>query len=276
MVVFTGVEYKDVSFLLKKGFTEVNPKTIHEITRFRKGVKKKVMGVLYHSGKFFLQGDTELVEKTAQILRSAKVGSEVKQPEFREELGRVIGTDECLKGDTFGGIVIAAVKGDDEIREKLRTIGVGDSKRFADKEILRMAEEIKKVAHCYVLNLYPEEYNKEESLTELMNRLHSVAAQELFPGYHVVDKYPGCRVGDFAEVKAESKWLEVAAASVLARAAGVTQLNALSMKAGFTIPKGSTHVAWALQELKERGLDPNEFVKLHFKNVQKFLHDQKS
>lgn len=275
MVVFTGVEYADVSFLLKKGFTETNPKTIHEITRFRKGVKKKVTGTLYESGKFFIQGDPDWVEKTAHFLRSKKVGTEVKAIEFREELGRVIGSDESLKGDTFGGIVIAAVKGDDEIREKLRAIGVADSKKFADKEILRMAEEIKKVANCFILNLYPEEYNQETSVTEVLNRLHRQAALELYPGYHVVDKYPGCRVGDFAEIKAESKWVEVAAASVLARAAAVTQLNTLSKKAGFTIPKGSTHVAWALQELQDRGLDPEEFVKLHFKNVQEHLHSQK-
>ena len=273
MVVFTGVEYADVTFLLKKGFTETNPKTIHEITRFSKGVKKKVIGILYESGKFFIQGDTDLVEKTAHDLRSKKVGLEVKAIEFREELGRVIGSDESLKGDTFGGIVIAAVKGDDEIRAKLLAIGVGDSKKFADKEILRMADEIKKIAPCFVLNVYPSEYNKESSVTDILNRLHSAAALELFPGYHVVDKYPGCRVGDFAEIKAESKWLEVAAASVLARAAAVMQINMLSKKAGFTIPMGSTHVAWALQELRERGLDLNEFVKLHFKNVKEFLQN---
>lgn len=271
MVVFTGVEYKDISFILKKGFTETKPKTIHEITRFNKGVKKKVIGILYESGKFFLQGDEEAVERVAKILRGKKIGSEVKPITFREELGRVIGSDESLKGDTFGGIVIAAVKGDDEIREKLLAIGVGDSKRFSDREILRMADEIKKVCNCYVLNLYPEEYNELGSQTETLNFLHKQAALELFPGYHVVDQYPGCRVGDFAETKAESKWVEVAAASVLARAAAVLQLNTLSKKAGFTIPKGSTHVAWALQELNERNLDPKEFVKMHFSNVQKFL-----
>ena len=272
MVVFTGVEYADVKFLLKKGFVESNPKTIHEITRISKGAKKKVRCILYHSGKLFLQGDSELVERAARLIRSAAVGQEVKAIEFREELGRVIGSDESLKGDTFGGMVIAAVKGDDEIREKLRDIGVGDSKKFADKEILRMAEEIKKVAHCFVMNMYPEDYNKEESVTELLNKMHQGAAAELFPGYHVVDKYPGCRVGDMAETKAESKWLEVAAASVLARAAAVGQLNTLSKRAGFTIPKGSTHVAWALQELVDRGLDPNEFVKVRFKNVKAFLN----
>ncbi|MAG60394.1 hypothetical protein CL619_01275 [archaeon] len=273
MVVFTGVEYADISFLLKKGFVETNPKTIHEITRFNKGVKKKVIGILYESGKFFIQGDADWVEKTAHYLRSKKIGSEVKPIKFREELGRVIGSDESLKGDTFGGIVIAAVKGDDEIREKLLAIGVADSKKFADKEILRMAEEIKKVAHCFVINIYPEDYNQENSVTEILNRLHKQAALELYPGYHVVDKYPGCRVGDFAETKAESKWVEVAAASVLARAVAVKQLNSLSGKAGFTLPKGSTHVAWALQELKERGLEPEEFVKLHFKNVKDYFNN---
>ena len=71
--------------------------------------------------------------------------------------------------------------------------------------------------------------------------------------------------------KAESKYVEVAAASVLARATGLKQLNYLSTLVGFTVPKGSTHVKEALQELKEKSLKFEKFVKTSFGNVEEFL-----
>ena len=73
--------------------------------------------------------------------------------------------------------------------------------------------------------------------------------------------------------KAESKYVEVAAASILARAAALQQLDYLSAQAGFRLPKGSTHVKLALFELKERGLDFRKFTKVDFANVKSFLQE---
>ncbi|MBI4980649.1 hypothetical protein HZC30_03790, partial [Candidatus Woesearchaeota archaeon] len=53
--------------------------------------------------------------------------------------------------------------------------------------------------------------------------------------------------------------------------AALKQLNSLSMEAGFTVPKGSTHVKLALLELKQRKLEPRKFVKLDFWNVREVL-----
>jgi ribonuclease HIII len=89
----------------------------------------------------------------------------------------------------------------------------------------------------------------------------------------VVDKFPGCQVGEVQEEKAESKYLEVAAASILARDAALRQLNALSAQAGFHLPKGSTHVQLALVELKHRKLNFTQFVKINFWNVKDFLKE---
>jgi ribonuclease HIII len=186
------------------------------------------------------------------------------------ETGVIIGSDESLKGDTFGGVVVAAVKADDAIREKLTAMGVMDSKRLTDKKILGMAQEIKKVSSFKVRSVFPEEYNQRK-ITEWLNKLHQECYDSLKPGKHVVDKYPGCKVGEIVEEKAEDKYVEVAAASILAREAALKQLDSLSVKAGFRLPKGSTHVKLALVELKKRGLDFNKFVKLDFRNVKEFL-----
>jgi ribonuclease HIII len=268
MVVFTHVEESDINILSKKGFSKEDIKTIYEEHRLR---YKDVNIVHYSSGKLLLQGKSSSVEEVAKIIKKLGIGEKVKQEKFRKEEGIIIGSDETLKGDTFGGLVVAAVRADKKTRQELIRLGVADSKTLSDKEILPMADKIRKIVECEVKAILPEEYNKSSGLTELMNRMHKEVADYLKPGKHIVDKYPGCNVGDVAEEKAESKYVEVAAASILARAAGLRQLDFLSMKAGFTIPKGSSHVKLALMEMKEKGLNSKEFVKLHFKNVQEFL-----
>ncbi|MBI4153306.1 hypothetical protein HY497_02185 [Candidatus Woesearchaeota archaeon] len=184
----------------------------------------------------------------------------------------IIGSDEVLKGDTFGGIVVAGVKANRDNREQLVALGVTDSKLLNDSRVLALAPKIEQLASCIVKNIYPHEYNAfRGSITDMLNHFHKECYNYLQPGTHIVDKFPGCAVGDIIETHAESKYIEVAAASIIARAHGLKQLNDLSKRAGFTIPKGSTHVAEALKELKERNLHPTEFVKLNFKNVKAAL-----
>lgn len=184
----------------------------------------------------------------------------------------IIGSDEVLKGDTFGGIVVAAVKANAEQRESLKKLGVRDSKTLSDRQIQLMAPKIEKNFTCIVKNIYPEEYNKfKGTVTDILNNLHKECYNYLKPGKHIVDKFPGCVVGDIIETQAESKYPEVAAASIIARAHALHQLYTLSKKAGFTIPKGSSHVQEGLKELKKRGLPPTDFVKLNFSNVKKIF-----
>ncbi|MEK6853587.1 MAG: hypothetical protein AABX64_02795 [Nanoarchaeota archaeon] len=266
MTVFTDVTKESLQKL--KGFSPEKIKTIYEELRLK---KDGATLILYTSGKLLLQGRQDAVEKIARELEKKSVGDRTKPESFRKESGWIIGTDESLKGDTFGGLVVAGVKADNQLREKLIEIGVADSKTLADTEILVMAEKIKRTAPCEVRSVLAEEYNRVKDVTALLNRLHQECAAYLLPGKHVVDKYPGCTVGEIQEEKAESKYAEVAAASILARAGALQQLDYLSAMAGFRIPKGSTHVKLALFELKERGLDFTKFVKTDFKNVKEFL-----
>ena len=186
----------------------------------------------------------------------------------------IIGSDEALKGDTFGGIVVAAVKAGPNERKMLQELGVCDSKTLSDKKILLLARKLKLLPHV-IISLSPQEYNQHQgSITLLLNDLHTKAALSLKPGFHIVDEYPGCTAGDAHETKAESKYLEVAAASILARAAALRQIEELSQKAGFIIPKGSTHVKIALEQLKQKKLPIKDFVKLNFKNVKDFFNTQ--
>lgn len=191
---------------------------------------------------------------------------------FIEEKGDVIGSDESLKGDTFGGLVVAAVKADKATRKKLIELGVKDSKKLTDNTCLKLAKKIEKLTDCEVITYFPEEYNDfKDGQTALLNKLHAQCYNYLKPGLHIVDQYPGCKVGDLIKIRADAQYVEVAAASILARAHALRQLKELSKKAKFSIPKGSTHVQHALEKIKEKNLDPKYYVKLNFSNVRKFF-----
>lgn len=269
MTVFENVSKDAVQKLVKKGFTKIESKSIYEQARLQQG---EITLIIYTSGKLLIQGNKSKVAQTTELLIKLGIGDVVKSEAFRKEKGWFIGSDESLKGDTFGGLVVAAVKADESLRQKLIELGAADSKTLEDKEILSLAAKIKELVPCEIRSVLPQEYNHhKESVTKLLDKLHRECAHFLQPGIHVVDKYPGCAVGDIMEEKAESKYVEVAAASILARAAALKQLDYLSVQAGFTLPKGSTHVRLALRELQERGLDFRNFVKLHFENVKEFL-----
>ncbi len=260
MVVFTDVKEEKLEKLKELGYKPAAPTTAYEVIRY---VKRGVTAIFYSTGKLFLQGSEKLVEREADNLRKIGIGKEKKKEVFRKQEGIFIGSDESLKGDTFGGIVVAAVKASDKERKKLLSLGVADSKLLSDVEILKLAKEIRNLVACSVQSMLPEEYNRQDGVTYLLNKLHKKVAKDLNGGKHVVDKYPGCTVGDIIITKAEQKYVEVAAASILARAAALQQFDYLSMQAGFTIPKGSTHVK----------LEFRKFVKLHFKNVGQFLEN---
>lgn len=266
MVVFESVKKGDL--LKLKGFSKEEAKTIFEELRLKNGY---VTLILYNSGRLLLQGKAEAVEKAVKELKKIGIQKQKGSESFRKESGWIIGTDESLKGDTFGGLVVAGVKANDAIRKKLLELGVADSKMLSDKEILILVDKIKQIAPCEIKSLLPEEFNKSHGVTHLLNKMHKECADDLSPGKHVVDKFPGCAVGDVAVEQAESKYIEVAAASVLARAMALKQLDYLSVQAGFVLPKGSTHVKPALEEMKKKGLDFKKFVKVDFSNVKEFL-----
>jgi len=187
----------------------------------------------------------------------------------------IIGSDESLKGDSFGGICVAAVKADPEVRNLLEEMGVQDSKKLTDHKINVLAQRIKEIAKVYFINLYPEEYNKRVmelgGVTPLLNKMHTECINSLRSGFDhaIVDKYPGCDIKNAKlEEKADSLYVEVAAASIIARHEALKQMKDLSVQAGFTLPLGSTHVTDALVKLRDTKLDFNKFTKTSFKNVK--------
>jgi len=270
MTLFKNVNKEKLKILLENGFHIDKPRQYEEL-RY-KGI---CTVILFNSGKLLAQGDDESLEKVKQLFKKERIAEEVKN-EFKQTYGMVIGSDESLKGDTFGGIVVAGVKVDDKQRELLKTMSIKDSKKLNDNQILQLAPEIKKIVEYHIISLNPEEYNNEianGSSTELLNKLHREVKNKLGSGKHIVDQYPGCNVGDIRETKADSNYIEVATASILAREGAIKQLAKLSLKLGMKVPKGSSNVKSALEFLKKSKKVPEEFVKLHFGNVKMFFRE---
>ncbi len=259
-----SINYEEgmIKKLRKLGFRDIPKKTPFEKLR----LEKNCLVVLYNTGKLLLQGSDSGVLHTLSDLRGKKKQNKLDSEE------EIIGSDETLKGDTFGGLIVSGFKGNSRIRSRLMSLGVKDSKLLSEQQILRIAEALEKEFpnRICIIELSPENYNHKmsyTSVTGLLNQMHQDVYNTLKPGKHVVDKYPGCKIGDEILEKAESKYLEVAAASIVARKRALDQFDRLSEKIGFTLPKGSTHVSDALRKLEIKGLNKARFVKTHFRNV---------
>ncbi len=270
MTSYKDVSEKDLRPLLSQGFYLDEAKTPQEVIR----LKGPATLILYQNGRLLVQGNPVLlkaVEGQLEELGLEPAEKESAEKRYMDKKGIIIGSDESLKGDTFGGLVVAAVKCDDNTRLELMQNGVTDSKRIADERIPDLARIIKKRCRYHIRDLPPEEYNK-HNMTILLNRLHSECVNALLPADKIViDKYPGCDLPATLLPRAELEYVEVAAASILAREAAIAQFERMSEELGFEVPKGSSHVEDALRRLIEKRAPFNRFVKMHFMNVKEAI-----
>jgi ribonuclease HIII len=209
---------------------------------------------------------------------------------------RVIGVDESGKGDFFGPLVIAALVADDSDTEALRALGVRDSKTITDNRILTIAAELERRYQHSVIVIGPEKYNtlykQIKNLNKLLGWGHARAIENLL-AETTADLAISDKFGEPHRVKAEmtevSEGLElrlmvrgesvvqVAAASILARATFVRQMQRLAEKFGVVLPKGaSAAVDAAGREIVAKyGLEVlNQVAKTHFKNYARATSDR--
>ncbi|MBN2422733.1 hypothetical protein JXB41_05885 [Candidatus Woesearchaeota archaeon] len=283
MLVLENIKKSQLTGLKKHGFKPEKPTNKYETLR----LKGTTTLILYSSGKLVVAGSEDAVNKTENLLMKLKImiPKETKTPALKKNLkkpkitGLAIGSDESLKGDTFGGIVVCAFRADDKTRERLKELKVKDSKKLNNAEISRLAKQLTQEfpKDYHAENIFPERYNKlnsKKNVTQILDELHKKCYKKLSRNkriVHIVDEYPGCKTGRIIVKKAESKYVEVAAASVIARFEALKQIRQLERQAGFFIPLGSTHVEDALMELQRKELQAERFVKMKFRNVKDVL-----
>ncbi|HEV2743881.1 MAG TPA: hypothetical protein VGV91_12045, partial [Rubrobacter sp.] len=185
-----------------------------------------------------------------------------------------LGIDEAGKGDYFGPLVVAGVRvAGEEMAAELREIGVRDSKTVGVLGARPLAERILGAVgpeNVRVVVLGPEEYEARRraagNVNDLLGEVDAGIIHELQDEVEliVVDQYAkGARArlassvpsGVRLEVRPRAEDdAAVAAASILARARQLDEVDRLSETVGFLLPLGATHVLDAGRRVvRERG-----------------------
>ncbi len=205
-----------------------------------------------------------------------------------------VGTDEAGKGEYFGPLVVAGVRVlNGETDAELRTLGVRDSKDIGLAEVRRLAADITALVggeNIRVVCLPPREYEVRwkaagSNVNRLLGEVNAevIAHLEAEVEVAVVDAF-GAKAAEYVEaglsggarVEARPRAEDdaaVAAASILARARYLEEMERLSEVIGFELPRGSTHVIEVARrvfgERGEEGL--RDVAKVHFSITDKVV-----
>jgi ribonuclease HIII len=199
----------------------------------------------------------------------------------------MIGSDESGKGDYFGPLVVAAVRLDAELAEKLAGGEVRDCKLMSDESVLRVGAALRANVPHAIARLDPPAYNAEHgrvrNLNPMLAALHAKAIRELAkPGmFVVVDQFAKeavlLKALDGLDIRLEQRVrgeeiLAVAAASVIAREQFLVALSELSEEFAVDLAKGAGPPVdrAARQFVALHGREKlGAVAKLHFKNTLK-------
>ncbi|WP_046174018.1 ribonuclease HIII [Domibacillus indicus] len=256
----------------------------------------------YRSGKVLFQGKNARQEAEKWDGQTAEPKTKkislpgVHLPEGFSGMS-VAGSDEVGTGDYFGPITVVAAYVEKSQIAELQALGVRDSKDMKDPETILIAKKLLKAIPYSLLILRNEKYNdlQESGMSQgkIKAILHNQALGKLLdkmqpqkPEAVLVDQFAEKTVyyrhlkgqkriieeNVFFSTKGESVHLSVAAASILARYVFLKEMDTLSEKAGFAIPKGAGPMvdkaaARLIQTYNESVL--RHFTKLHFANTEK-------
>jgi len=205
-----------------------------------------------------------------------------------------IGMDESGKGDYFGPLSMGAVYVDAQTEARLVAMGVRDSKLLSDMRIFALAQEIKALCPHSVVTIEPRRYNEAYKKIQNLNNLlawgHARALENVLEkvtcNLAIADQFGNETVLQKAllqkgqQIKLEQRPraeadIAVAAASILARASFVQELDQLAIKVGRTLPKGATDpsILTIGREIVAKGGQEllGEVAKLHFRTTAQIL-----
>jgi ribonuclease HIII len=223
---------------------------------------------VFSTGKVTVQGKSsglkDLLEGRIAAREEKRAGTREVRSGSRPALDGTprVGIDEAGKGDYFGPLVVAGVRiTGREVAEELQKLGVRDSKTLGVATVRPLAERILEVAgarNVYVVALSPREYEARRSVAGNVNKLLDEIDAEIIGKLKdevelvVVDEYAASARERLQPFVPEGVRLEVrkraeddaavAAASVVARARQLEEMDRLSERVGFSLPRGSTEV----------------------------------
>lgn len=264
---------------------------------------------LYESGKVVFQGisadidanmwneiEMQLNGKNGMIEKKDK--KEVNQDKAIPLRISSIGSDEVGTGDYFGPIVVTATYVSKDNIDFLLDLGVKDSKKLTDIQIIKIVPEIiKKIPYkTFILN--NNDYNKYREDNFNMNKMKAILHNKVLydikgNGYNydyiVVDQFENPKsyfnhikdsskkVSDiFFLTKAEDQCLSVACASMISRYIFLKEMKRISNELSLELPKGANPLVDEVGKkiVKMYGKEKlNEIAKLNFKNTDRILNN---
>lgn len=275
---------KMISFYESKSITTKNP---HALYVFK---DENVTITVYKSMKVLFQGNN--AEAEASMWGAMKKETKKTEKLLTKDLA---GSDEVGTGDYFGPIVVVAALVREKDIEYLESLGINDSKKMKDDYILEIAEEVQNRITNVSFVLDNKKYNELIDNGFNLNKIKAVMhnqvmmkmkAENLNINGFIVDQFASEKnyynylkgsknvVKVTLTEKAESKYLCVATASVIARYIFLQEIDKISAQLGESIIKGAgSKVDDQMMRLTETfgQAKMQNYVKWHFKNTKKAL-----
>ena len=257
---------------------------------------------LYESGKAMFQGVSADIE--AGMWESIGKDKEnidyfIDREEVKEKKEETtipidissVGSDEVGTGDYYGPIVVTASYVNKDDIPFLTELGVKDSKKLSDEQILKIVPKIIKKIKYKTIMLSNKEYNKNYGKDMNMNKIKAVLHNKVLTemvkdneyDYIVVDQFepessyykhlsevPSPLKGITFITKAEDKCLSVACSSLISRYIFVKEIDKLGDKYGIFLPKGANYYVEdvGIKLVEKYGVNVlKEVAKLNFSNT---------
>ena len=263
---------------------------------------------LYESGKVVFQGisadiDANIWKETEMMLNGKPVTIEPKKEKKVDDdktdyyFINSIGSDEVGTGDYYGPIVVTASYVNKDDIPFLTELGVKDSKKLSDEQILKIVPKIIKKIKYKTIMLSNKEYNKNYGKDMNMNKIKAVLHNKVLTemvkdneyDYIVVDQFepessyykhlsevPSPLKGITFITKAEDKCLSVACSSLISRYIFVKEIDKLGDKYGIFLPKGANYYVEdvGIKLVEKYGINVlKEVAKLNFSNTDRILKE---
>ena len=264
---------------------------------------------LYESGKAMFQGVSadieagmwESIRKDKDNIdyfidtKDTKIKKE-EQVDIPSDIASV-GSDEVGTGDYYGPIVVTASFVSKENIPFLTELGVKDSKKLSDEQILKIVPKIiKKIPYKTIMlsnKEYNDNYGKNMNMNKIKAVLHNKVLTEMVKDndydYIVVDQFepeksyynhlsdvPNPLKGITFITTAEDKGLSVAVSSLISRYIFIKEMDKLGDKYGIFLPKGANYYVEDIgiklvNKYGEKIL--HDIAKLNFSNTNRILKE---
>ena len=264
---------------------------------------------LYESGKAMFQGVSadieagmwESIRKDKDNIdyfmdtKDTKVKKDI-EVEIPSDIASV-GSDEVGTGDYYGPIVVTASFVSKDNIPFLTELGVRDSKKLSDEQILKIVPKIiKKIPYKTVMlsnKEYNDNYGKDMNMNKIKAVLHNKVLTEMVKDndydYIVVDQFEPEKsyYNHLSDVhnplkgitfitKAEDKCLSVAVSSLISRYIFIKEMDKLGDKYGIFLPKGANYYVEdvgikLVNKYGEKIL--HDIAKLNFSNTDRILKE---